>query len=138
MKTIIHHVVIKTAASNVHKAIVTPDGLSKWWTTKVSKDADVLKFHFMEGMGPHMKIVKNDDGSHVTWKCIGGHDNWQDDTFTFDLNEEDGVTHLMFRQHYTTEMPDEVYGMYNYNWGYYMDSLREYCENGTGKPFEAQ
>jgi uncharacterized protein YndB with AHSA1/START domain len=136
MKTIIHHVAIKAPATEVHDAIVSPEGLANWWTTDVSQDADVLKLHFMEGMGPHMKIVKNDK-SQVTWRCIGGHDNWQDNTFTFDLNHEEGMTHLMFRQHYTVEMPDEVYGTYNYNWGYYLDSLRQYCEEGTGKPFEA-
>lgn len=136
MKTIIHHVMIKAPVAKVHEALVTPRELSSWWTTNVSKDGDVLEFYFMDGMGPHMKIVKNND-AHVTWRCIDGHDNWQDDAFTFDLNEAEGVTHLMFRQHYTVEQPDEVYGMYNYNWGFYMDSLREYCENGTGRPFQA-
>ncbi|MCI0714355.1 MAG: SRPBCC domain-containing protein [Chloroflexi bacterium] len=135
MKTIIHHVMIKAPAGAVHEAITTPEGLARWWTPRVSKEGDVIKFHFDENMRPHMKVKKNND-THVTWQCISGHDNWQDDTFTFDLHEADGVTHLMFRQHYTIEHPDEVFGMYNFVWGNYMDSLREYCETGIGKPFQ--
>ena len=30
-----------------------------------------------------------------------------------------------------------AYGIYNFNWGCYLESLRLYCETGTGKPFQA-
>ncbi len=41
----------------------------------------------------------------------------------------------MFAQDYARELSDEVYGTYNFNWGYYLNSLKQFCETGTGTPF---
>ena len=46
-------------------------------------------------------------------------------------------TQLTFTQDYARELSDEVYGIYNYNWGYYLESLKQYCETGRGKPYAA-
>ena len=43
----------------------------------------------------------------------------------------------MFVQVYAQELDDEVYGRYNFNWGYYLGILKQLCETGTGTPFEA-
>ena len=43
----------------------------------------------------------------------------------------------MFAQDYARELSDEVYGIYNFNWGYYLNSLKQYCEKGVGVPFVA-
>ena len=43
----------------------------------------------------------------------------------------------MFRQGYGMELDEESFGTYNFNWGYYLESLLEYCTTGTGKPFPA-
>jgi hypothetical protein len=29
----------------------------------------------------------------------------------------------------------EVYGTYNFNWGYYLNSLKQLCGKGDGTPF---
>jgi hypothetical protein len=42
---------------------------------------------------------------------------------------------VRFWQRYATELDDDAYGVYNYNWGYYLESLRLLCETGTGKSF---
>jgi hypothetical protein len=38
-------------------------------------------------------------------------------------------------QGYARELSDEVYGIYNFNWGYYLNSLKLFCEKGAGVPF---
>src|SRR5262249_28032029 len=48
-----------------------------------------------------------------------------------------GETGLTFVQVYAQELSDEVYGTYNFNWGYYLGSLKSLCETGTGTPFQA-
>ena len=40
-----------------------------------------------------------------------------------------------FWQEYATELADDYYGVYNFNWGYYLESLRQLCVDGVGKPF---
>jgi hypothetical protein len=42
----------------------------------------------------------------------------------------------MFIQSYSRELDDVQYGIYNFNWGFYLDSLRMYCEEAKGKPFD--
>ena len=38
-------------------------------------------------------------------------------------------------QDYGRELDDEAYGRFNFNWGYYLQSLKEFSETGTGFPF---
>ena len=49
--------------------------------------------------------------------------------------ERKGETLVMFSQDYARELSDEVYGIYNFNWGYYLNSLKLLCEKGSGVPF---
>lgn len=58
-------------------------------------------------------------------------------TFSFQLKDVDAETGLMFVQEYAQELSDEIYGTYNFNWGYYLRSLKRLCEEGIGTPFEA-
>ena len=72
----------------------------------------------------------------VEWRCVDGHPNWKDNTFTFALRESAGETSLQFVQQYAQELDDDTYGTYNFNWGYYLNSLKHLYETGSGSPFE--
>ncbi len=138
MKKIIHVVHINKTANQVYKAITTAEGLSSWWSTQVTSEEKVggmIDFTFRGDFNPDMKITMMIPPKEVGWECIAGHDKWQDNTFSFELEESNGSTQLKFTQHYTRELSDEDYGIYNFNWGYYLHSLKEYCETGQGKPF---
>jgi len=138
MKKIIHFVRIHAAPEKVFQALTTEPGLRNWWSTTVDIDqADsVIHFRFAGDFNPDMKITAQSDRL-VEWECTGGHDNWQANTFSFELSEAQAETGLMFVQIYAQELTDEVYGTYNYNWGYYLHSLKQFCETGTGTPFPA-
>ena len=61
----------------------------------------------------------------------------KDNTFRFQLVKlEDGRIRLRFWQDYAVELDDDSYGNYNFNWGYYLESLRLFCTTGQGKPFQ--
>ena len=83
-----------------------------------------------------MKQTRLQDPQLVEWQCVGGYTNWEDNTFKFLLREREGETSLQFRQLYAQELDDDTYGTYNFNWGYYLNSLKLYCETGVGTPFE--
>lgn len=140
MKTIIHVVDIDAPREKVFNAITTEGGLSNWWTTVVSVQeglGGIIDFRFIEGFNPDMKVTHLDQNRLLHWQCVGGHRNWQDNTFSFELKDLEAKSRLIFRQNYSVELDDEVYGTYNFNWAYYLDSLRLYCETGSGKPFQA-
>ncbi len=139
MKKIIHVLNINKSANQVYEAIATAQGLSSWWSTQVTAEervGGIVDFKFRGDFNPDMKITTMTPSRELAWECVAGHDKWQDDTFTFKLEEADGTTQLMFTQHYAKEISDLDYGIYNFNWGYYLYSLKEYCETGKGKPFE--
>ena len=140
MKKILHVVTIKSPRETVYKAITMQKGLASWWSTKVTVEngvGGVADFTFGGDFNPDMKVTKLEDNKAVHWMCVSGHDNWQDNTFSFELSDTEEGTMLMFTQIYAQELDDVTYGVYNYNWGYYLDSLREYLEDGKGKPYPA-
>lgn len=83
-----------------------------------------------------MEITAIKEGIEVEWRCVSGHEPWQDGQFRFQIAEiADGRARLRFWQEYAVELADDYYGVYNFNWGYYLESLRLLCVTGTGKPF---
>ena len=139
MKTIIHVTPIKKARSDVFRALTTQAGLSSWWSTEVTAEprvGSIVHFRFLGDFNPDMEIVALEKPSLVKWRCVSGHDNWRDNEFEFRLEESGGATRLMFVQSYSRELDDVQYGIYNFNWGFYLDSLRLYSEEGKGKPFD--
>jgi uncharacterized protein YndB with AHSA1/START domain len=140
MKTIHHVVDVAAQASTVWAALTQEKGLASWWSTRVTAPQPavgaIVSFTFQGDFNPEMQITKLIPSVEIGWKCVGGHSNWADSTFAFKLEASgDHGTRLRFWQDYATELNDDYYGVYNFNWGYYMESLRVYCETGTGTPF---
>ena len=140
MRKILHFVHVRAPVTKVYAALTTEKGLAGWWSTRVRARPEVgsvADFTFLEGFNPDMEITALEPDRRVEWRCVGGHDNWRDNTFSFALDERDGGTGLMFVQHYARELDDETYGNYNYNWGFYLLSLKKLCETGSGTPHRA-
>jgi uncharacterized protein YndB with AHSA1/START domain len=141
---LIHHVLdIDAPAPTVWEAITEEKGLASWWSTEVhSPPAAVgaeIAFTFAGDFNPVMRVTKIEPGKELVWLCPSGHEPWKDGTFRFvPVSLDDGRTRLRFWQDYATELSDDAYGVYNFNWGYYLESLRLYCTSGTGKPFSPE
>jgi len=138
----IHHVTDMDAETRtVWNALTTQAGLASWWTTEVSapepRIGSIIRFAFVPGdFNPEMQITKLEPPTSLEWKCVGGHAPWADNTFRFEQVRLDrDRTRLRFWQDYATELDDDAYGTYSFNWGYYLESLRLYCDTGQGKPF---
>jgi uncharacterized protein YndB with AHSA1/START domain len=142
MKTIHHVLDIDAGTERVWAALTEAKGLAGWWSTKLETGApevgSLIRFTFAGDFNPVMEIVNLDGGTSLTWRCTEGHQNWDDNTFDFELvSLADGRTRLRFTQNYAVELSDDDYGVYNFNWGYYLESLRLLCTTGNGKPFQA-
>jgi hypothetical protein len=137
-REILHVVDVPAPPGDVYEAIEGPDGLSRWWTTKVSETDGVITFSFVPDVfDPQMRVEQRVAPSTVAWTCVGGAEQWAGASIRFDVRPHEGGSRLTFRQGYGVELDDDSFGIYNFNWGYYLQSLREYCESGTGKPFRA-
>ena len=141
---VIHHVLdIDAPSSKVWSAITDRSGLAAWWSTQVTAAPAAVgarvDFTFAGDFNPSFEIAELDAGVGLEWHCVGGHEPWNDNTFRFELVPlDDGRTKLRFWQDYAVELSDDAYGVYNFNWGYYLESLRLLVTTGTGKPFDAE
>ena len=95
----------------------------------------IVQFRFGDVFRPDMKVLMS-DGSGVRWECVSGEKDWAGSTFRFSMDETAGMIRLTFVQEYANFIPDEKYGRFNFNWGYYLYSLKKYCETGVGLPFK--
>jgi uncharacterized protein YndB with AHSA1/START domain len=137
----IHHVVdIDASTATVWGALSEAERLPGWWSTKVrTADAALgnqVHWTFAGDFNPVMEIIALDSGRELQWRCVAGHDPWKNSTFRFELHEPEATrTRLRFWQDYAIELDDDAYGIYNFNWGYYLESLRLCASTGAGKPF---
>lgn len=142
MKTIHHLVDINAPRHLVFSALTEPEQMAGWWSTRVRTPpaavGAVVEWTFAGDFNPVMEIIALEEGRLLEWRCTSGHDPWHDATFRFELADfEAGRTRLRFWQDYAVELSDDAYGTYNFNWGYYLESLRLLCTTGTGKPYPA-
>ena len=139
MRTIHHVLDIASPVPPVWEALTERKGLAGWWSTKLESDGAAvgskIRFTFAGDFNPVMEVTGVEPERSLHWMCIEGHSNWQDNTFDFELVAlPDGRTRLRFTQNYATELSDDDYGVYNFNWGYYLESLRSSASKGRASP----
>jgi len=136
MATIKHLFHIAAPREQVYEAISTIEGLSNWWTAQTSGDSSpggIIEFRFGD-MGPDFKVVGLKEHEEVKWECTAGLYGWQDGIITISLDENEGKTRVRFH-HEGLEGPDDVVAAFNFSWGRYLTSLRQYCQTGEGAAF---
>ncbi|MGZ3584184.1 MAG: SRPBCC family protein [Ktedonobacterales bacterium] len=140
VKTIHHVFEIAAPRETVFNALTTAAGLSSWWTTSARADEAAVGALLDVTFGrfnPHLRITELDPHTHLVWEGVGGYQAWGGTTtIRFELEATSGGTLVRFWQRLGPELGDDAVGTANFNWGYYLDSLRLLCETGTGKPFQ--
>ncbi|HET7091926.1 MAG TPA: SRPBCC domain-containing protein, partial [Thermomicrobiales bacterium] len=130
---------IAAPRERVFQALTTPDGLAGWWTTQVRGEAaavgDTIAFAFRGPFNPRMRIAALDPPAGVAWEGVGGHAAWGETAIRFALDATDGGTIVRFWHELGSGRGDDALAAANFNWGYYLDSLRLLCETGRGKPY---
>ena len=137
MHEIKHLVTIDAPVPVVYMALTEQEGLAGWWTSDtVAKPVvgAIAGFRFGDRYHNTMRIEVLEQDSRVEWTCLDGDPEWVDTTFVFDLESHQGSTVLRFSHSNWREMTD-FFAACNYNWGFYMRSLKAYCETGKGTPF---
>ncbi len=139
MNLIQHRFDIQAAPETVFRSITCADELSAWWTTKVhgngAERGSVLQFTFRGRHNPQLQITELEPPSLVVWEGVSGHDAWGTTTIGFQLEPVERGTMVGFWHQMGPELTERAVASANFNWGYYLDSLRLFCETGHGKPY---
>jgi len=137
MVEILHYVQIHASPSEVFKAITEEESLKAWWTPQTTAKPEVdsiATFDFGERYHNEMKVIVLEADKKIEWLCIEGEVQWIGTVFLFDLESKGERTILRFRHGNWREATD-YFAECNYHWGYYLRSLKMYCETGKGTPF---
>lgn len=137
MAEIHHRVGIKASAALIYQALITNEGLSRWWTKDVSGAGDVgsiIQFRF-NGGGPDFEVTKLVENKTVQWKHSGSMpEEWMGSEISFELQEQAEQTMVRFT-HYNWQEATDFMAHCSTKWAVFLLSLKEALETGEGKPF---
>ena len=137
MPDIRHLVEINSPANVVYRAVTEQAGLAAWWTPTCKaepKVGAVLVFDFNDQYHNEMRVTNLVPDRRAEWRCVVSVDEWIATTITFDIQQQGDLTILRFSHAGWREATD-FFAKCNYHWGYYMRSLKQYCETGQGTPY---
>lgn len=135
MKNITHCVGAKSSKEDILRALTTIDGLAGWWTSTTSGSSElngILEFRFGES-GPDFKVIKIEN-SIIEWECIVGPEEWIKTKIRFEIIESDDENTIFF-SHRGWKEESPFHHHCSMKWAIFMLSLKQYLEEGEGRPF---
>ncbi|MFB9277604.1 hypothetical protein [Cohnella cellulosilytica] len=81
-----------------------------------------------------MKIEELIANEKVVWQCIDSDAEWIGTIISFDIQEKNGKSFITLR-HMNWKEVTPFYRSCNYNWAFFLYSLKCYCEDGEGIPY---
>jgi uncharacterized protein YndB with AHSA1/START domain len=138
MADILLQFTVNAPPDKVYAAITEEDGLEAWWTDDVTASPEVgsqAQFRFMGNQFTIlMHIERLERPNAVEWSVDEpASPEWVGTRITWDLepSEQGTVVHFAHRDWART---DGSFADINFNWAYYLLSLRSYLETGQGTP----
>ena len=139
MKTITHELLLAADNNTVFQAVATGDGIRAWWAKDADTGASVGDLHtlrFQKGDRTVTMVFRIDalDEERVAWTCTeNGNPAWTGSTLVWALSPEGSGTRVTF-QHAGFAMGGPPYDMTVQGWVPFINSLKQYCESGSGQP----
>lgn len=137
MADILHLVGIEGSPEKIYTALTESNGLQGWWSQHSEVDPNVgssMSVSFYSGMMAfEFKVTELIPGNKVVWEFENGPPDWENTTVTWTISEGEGQTMLHFA-HSGFASTEGGFAGYNFNWGWYLASLKGYVEKGTGMP----
>jgi uncharacterized protein YndB with AHSA1/START domain len=142
MRTITHAFDVAASPESIYDALTSEEGLCGWWTETATIDRDEtpdrIDFRFGAEFRVGVAIESEKEPRLVRWRCTAGSEEWLESTLAFELQRRDHGTLVLFEHDYARELEREHFGRFNFNWAYYLQSLKALCETGQGFPFEEE
>ena len=137
MYSIKHAFHINAPQEMVYEKLSTIKGLQGWWTVHTSGSTilnEIITFEFPPHFMNKMEVIGLQENKLVKWRCIEGETDWIGTEFTFEMDQNEGKTRLRF-EHSKWPTFGDFFAHCTFSWGRYLESLRQLCESGTGRPF---
>lgn len=132
-----HLSAINAPLEKVYEALTTQEGLAAVWTNDLSvkqKTGEVSEFRFGKDID-QIKIILLDKNKRIEWEVMDSDLEWIGTIISFDLADDKGKTAITLKQEKWRAVTD-MFRFCNYNWGFFLYSLKLYCEEGKGIPYQ--
>lgn len=129
---------IKAPIVKVYKALTSEEGLGNVWTKKLKVKPEigfVNEFDFDEGYITKFKISELTENTKIVWECLMSDEEWIGTKVSFELTEKNNVTTVMLK-HFDWKARTDFYRWCSYNWAMFLFSLKTFCENQEGLPYQ--
>ena len=137
MSHTIHHLLhINAPIDKVFTALSSIEELKLWYTTEVqgsSKLNEIIEFKF-GGIDFHTKVIELVANEKIVMECVATSLPLVGQKVTYELDQNDEKTRVRFSQDGFDEL-DDFYANMNFSASKYLESLRQYCQNGTSEAF---
>jgi uncharacterized protein YndB with AHSA1/START domain len=137
MADVLHQVGIQASPARVYAALTEQRALKSWWSEHSTLEPGVGSMisvsFYNNAVTFKLRIAELEPNSKVVWAVEGGPPDWAKTHITWTLTENNGQTmlHLAHRSFAST---GGNFANVNYNWGWYVTSLKFYLEKGEGMP----
>jgi uncharacterized protein YndB with AHSA1/START domain len=137
MADILHAVGMGATPERLYTALTEAQDVRSWWSEHssiepvVGSEARVSFYNNAVVFG--LRVTELVPNQKVVWAVESGPPDWLDTTITWTISEVDGQTMIHFAHRGFANMEGNFAGV-NYNWGWYITSLKFYLEKGEGMP----
>lgn len=138
MADIRYYLRIEASRSAVYRALTRQEGLRAWWTAQATAKAElgsIAEFKFGDRCRNEMRVARLEPDSRVEWECLEGNAEWVGTRFVFEIEPQGDQSTLRFCHGDWREATD-FFASCNYQWAYYLGTLKALCETGNGTPFQ--
>ncbi len=137
MSHTIHHLLhINAPIDKVFTALSSIEELKLWYTTEVqgsSKLNEIIEFKF-GGIDFHTKVIELVANEKIVMECVATSLPLVGQKVTYELDQNDEKTRVRFSQDGFDEL-DDFYANMNFSASKYLESLRQFCQNGNSEAF---
>lgn len=137
MAAIEHFNTIKAPAAKVFQALSTQEGLAEIWTRELNVKPElgfINEFKFGNELDL-MTVIKLEPDKRIEWLCVQSDPEWVGTVISFEMIENGEKTNIRLKQDGWKEVND-FYRSCNYHWAWFLYSLKCYCEDGKGIPYQ--
>ena len=134
MARVKHRVGITASRHRIWEALTQPEGLSGWWSTSATVQANKFQLAFQDLTTLTFQVVKKEEDKLLHLKNIDGPHPWMNSHLEFHLEENEGQV-FVFLIHHHPEATEEDFRFFTTKWPLFLVSLKSYLESGKGMPF---
>ena len=137
MARVRHRVGIVGDIGKIYRALHEPVGLDRWWSTNsdgTPAAGQMLELHFAELAVLSFSVESLEDNRRVRLRCVSGSGPWLESSLEFRLEQgDDQVWVELVHENEAATEDDFLY--FSTKWPCYLLSLRDFIENGQGRPY---